>query len=222
MSLISNSFNGEDYYNLIAPDLEKIKDTISSVSRYHQKINGKEDVPTMKTRISVMVREMEKLAVLGRTIPFFKSDEDEYIENDAGLEVKVDYDNDVLKIELPLLIPKARSNKANKSYLVSLFYNTFQNHLKDYPKFKEPVVIWFEFQYKERLGKQGYRDHDNIETKIVKDLLVPHIVVDDSPKYCDDFHSSYIGVYDSTFIHVVPRRIFANYYQGRVNSYEKA
>lgn len=218
----TNGLTGADYYELIIPDLEKIKDTINSVNRYYQKINGREDIPTLKTRINVMVKEMEKLAVFGRSIPLFQYEENDDIEIDKGMEVKINRDNDVLLLELPLLIPKARSNKTNKSYLVSLFHNSFQNHLRNCPKYKEPVVIWFEFQYKERPGKQGYRDHDNIETKIVKDLLVPHIVVDDSPKYCDDFHSSYTGVYDSTFIHVVPRRIFADYYQGRVKNYEKA
>lgn len=222
MDRTTNSFTGQDYYNLIFPDLEKIKKSLSDINRYVSKINDKEDVSTLKTRIGLLVQEMEKLTVMGRSIPVFRQRETEMISDELETQVQMVESNDILTLKVPLLLPKARSNKTNKSYLVSMFHRTFQESLRGFQKYNENVVIWFEFQYKRRIGKQGFRDHDNIETKIVKDLLTPYIVVDDSPVFCDDFHSSRTGDFDATYIHVVPRRKFAEYYQGKVMDYEKA
>ena len=215
-----NTFTSEDYFCLIEPDLASIRSVLSSISKKLMKIRREDDIPAIKTRIALLVQEMEKLAVLGRSLPMFQSLEEPEAVESIMTDIQISSQGDAVIIKIPLLLPKTRSNKANKKYLVGMLHNVFKFYFRDRKKYQEHVVIWFEYQYRKREGKQGFRDHDNIESKIVKDLLAPYLVFDDGPIYCDDFHSSKTGDCDATYIHVIPRSIFANYYLDRVSSYE--
>lgn len=220
--LVKDTFNSCDYYNIIDPDLKSIKQTLACIEKQVSKINRDEDIPTMKSRITVLINDMERLAVKGRSIPLFTEREEYEQTGDRAVKINFERNEDILDMEIPLLLPKKKVTKTNKSYLVNLFHGEFQSFFRntDFSRYEEPVIIWFEFQYKKRIGKQGFRDHDNLETKIVKDMLIPYLVVDDNPSYCDDFNSSKTGDYDATFIHVVPRQRFARYYADKVEKNE--
>ena len=218
--IMSESFNSYDYYKIIAPDIKGIKSSLAAVERQITRINMEEDIPLMKSRIIVLINDIEKLALRGREIPLYLEREEYECSAEIRDFLEVSRVGNVTMLQIPLLLPRSRLNRVNKGYLVSMFHEAFQTHFRasESGKYKEPVVFWFEYQYRKRQGKQGVRDHDNVESKVVKDLLVPYVVVDDSPSYCDDFHSSRIGEFDATFIHIVPRREFGRYYESRVSN----
>ncbi len=213
--------SGEEYYKLIETDLNGIKQCVTGVEKQLSKINADNDIANMKSRIFVLIQQLEKLAVRGRSIPILRDE----IKIDGIMPIeskmKVLCNGETVMMEIPLLIPKSRSNKANKNYLVSMFHEEFKNYFREngMKRFKEPAVIWFEFQYDRKKGMVRFRDHDDVETKIVKDLLVPYIITDDCPLYCDDFCSSRYGDYDATFIHVIPRKMFPSYMLDRMCQY---
>lgn len=214
--------SGREYCQIIESDLNDIKNTATAIERQIGKIKDTDDVATVKSRIQVLMQETEKMALKGRAIPLFINPQAIEVPEQEGLPLKVVCHRDTLLMEVPLLIPKSRSNKANKNYLVSMFHRSFKDYFTehDVERYREPVLIWFEFQYCSRKGKNTMRDHDNVETKIVKDLLIPYIITDDCPIYCDDLYTSRYGDYDATFIHIVPRRMFPEYFKERVDSYE--
>lgn len=207
------TISGEEYYKLIETDLNGIKQCVTGIEKELSKINVDNDIANMKICIFNLIQQLEKLAVKGRSIPILR----EEIKIDGIMHIeskmKVVSHGETLTMEIPLLIPKSKSNKANKNYLVSMFHEEFKNYFRKngMKRFKEPTVIWFEFQYDRKKGMVRFRDHDDIETKIVKDLLVPYIITDDCPLYCDDFCSSRYGDYDATFIHVIPRKLFPSH-----------
>lgn len=210
--------SGAEYYKLIETDIEGIKQNIITIDRQISKINADNDIANMKSRIYVLIQLIEKLAVKGRSIPIIR----EKIKIDGIVptesKMKVLSHGETVTMEIPLLIPKTRSNKANKNYLVSMFHDEFKNYFRNHgtQRYKEPTVIWFEFQYDRKKGMVRFRDHDDVETKIVKDLLVPYLLTDDCPLYCDDFCSSKYGDYDATFIHIIPRKMFPAFMQDRM------
>ena len=49
------------------------------------------------------------------------------------------------------------------------------------------------------------RDHDNIETNTVSDIVAMFTLVDDSPKHCSHLYISALGNEERTEIYIVPK-----------------
>ena len=49
------------------------------------------------------------------------------------------------------------------------------------------------------------RDHDNIETNMVSDIVAMYVMPDDAPSICSHYECSVMGEDDRTEVYVVPR-----------------
>lgn len=213
--------SGREYYQLIQSDLEGIKRTVNVIERHLKEIRAEENVAVIKGRIAALVQETEKLVLKGRSIPIIRLPKEAPMEDEYMQYVKIMSSDEVIFFEMPLLIPKTKFNRAGKDYLVSTLHSVFKAHFSVYGRlrYEEPVVIWFEHVYQRKEGRNPMRDHDNVETKIVKDLLTPYIMADDCPLYCSDLCTSRFGDRDKTCIHVVPVNIFPDYFRKRAEQY---
>ena len=52
------------------------------------------------------------------------------------------------------------------------------------------------------------RDHDNIETNMVSDIVAMYVMPDDAPSVCSHYECSVMGEDDRTEVYVIPRMDF--------------
>lgn len=52
------------------------------------------------------------------------------------------------------------------------------------------------------------RDHDNIETNMVTDILALYVLPDDHPAVCSHYYCSAAGSEDRTEVYVIPKHNF--------------
>lgn len=137
---------------------------------------------------------------------------EQYRENNP--QVKFEKKDNILKITMPRLITwkKTNAETARKFYESSYMY-----YFLDYRKntgytLPDYYVLWYQHCYKKYFGN-FVKDHDNMETKIVTDMISRCFNVDDSPFHCETHVSSKKAEKDCTEIYIVPRETFSEFYK---------
>ena len=69
----------------------------------------------------------------------------------------------------------------------------------------DEAAIVFRHVYSEDRPERRARDHDNIETNTVSDIVAMFTLVDDSPKHCSHLYISALGNEERTEIYIVPK-----------------
>lgn len=119
-------------------------------------------------------------------------------------------------LRMPLLLPKKEGGNtwyirgSLLPYLESFFRSRIPHKYSD-------CVIVFHHIYDENRTENRWRDHDNIETKTVTDLLGLYLMPDDNPLICDHYYCSSRGKSDSTEVYIIPRGDFVRFL-GRIKS----
>lgn len=129
-----------------------------------------------------------------------------------GISVKYEREKQILKVELPCLLPH------RKSSYTDYIYKPLQLALQDWcfkqdqtgmeiPVF-ERAAVCFVHQYNRELPPTKIRDHDNIEEKQVVDALGMFFLVSDSGLYLDTYHTSRLGDRDRTLLFLMGQTVF--------------
>ena len=110
-------------------------------------------------------------------------------------------------LRIPMLLPKKESGSVNwlRGFLfpaLSEFFN------KRAPVLYADCVIIFRHVYARDYPERRWRDHDNIETKLVIDAVALYVMPDDGPKYCCHYACSDADSSERTEVYVVPREEF--------------
>lgn len=110
-------------------------------------------------------------------------------------------------LRIPMLLPKKESGSVNwlRGFLfpaLSEFFN------KRVPVLYADCVIIFRHVYARDYPERQWRDHDNIETKLVIDAVALYVMPDDGPKYCCHYACSDVDSSERTEVYVVPREEF--------------
>ena len=105
------------------------------------------------------------------------------------------------------LLPKKAGGSAD--YIRSFLYPA----MKEYFQEKEPVrfkdcVLVYRHVYDRERPERRMRDHDNIETNMVSDIVAMYVMPDDAPSVCSHYECSVMGEDDHTEVFVVPRMDF--------------
>lgn len=167
-----------------------------------------------------LIEASEDLCIEARRIPAYIGDE---FINDKGK--KADVENAVLEawnikiefmqqgwlyIKIPAIIPKIKRKKSSTIYfpLQTALEKFFKNKIVDKTI---PSVICYRFVYKNDIPESHYHDHDNKEIKLITDLIAVHTVVDDCPKYLNNYCCSASGEESCTEIFLVPREDFSRW-----------
>lgn len=110
-------------------------------------------------------------------------------------------------LRIPMLLPKKESGSVNwlRGFLfpaMSEFFN------KRVPVLYADCVIIFRHVYARDYPERRWRDHDNIETKMVTDVVALYVMPDDGPKFCCYYACSDADSSERTEVYVVPREEF--------------
>lgn len=134
-------------------------------------------------------------------------------------KICVEYENHILKAELPFLMPHRKSKYTD--YIYKPFFLALQNWCmvrqesgKEIPSY-EKATVCFIHEYDKKLPNTRIRDHDNIEEKQVVDALGAFFLVSDSGLYLDTFHTTVLGERDCTFLFLMEQTHFPGWISKR-------
>lgn len=154
----------------------------------------------------------ERLVLLTRVLPAYTG------SNVAGMEVEntmklcIPVDMGFMaegwfRLYIPALLPKKGSGSAD--YIRSFLYPAMQEYFQE----KEPVrftdcVLVYRHVYDRNRPERRMRDHDNIETNMVSDIVAMYVMPDDAPTVCSHYECSVMGEDNHTEVYVIPKADF--------------
>ena len=83
--------------------------------------------------------------------------------------------------------------------------------------FKE-CVICFCLVYDRELPQRRIKDYDNMELKLILDVISSYTLFDDSGLYCDDHHTTELGETDQTIIYIMEKDKFPDWLGNRMKT----
>lgn len=77
----------------------------------------------------------------------------------------------------------------------------------------DDCVIIYRHIYDREEPERRHRDHDNIETNFVTDIVALYVMTDDAPLRCRHYYCSAAGSTERTEVYVVPEQDFMRWYE---------
>ena len=135
-----------------------------------------------------------------------------------GIAIK--YENGIMSITLPGLLPKRRKQKSAEFLLDPLHY-TLENYANHNPVQKyRHCIVCFSHIYNRELPERRIRDYDNIELKQILDVISAFIMTDDGGLLCDAYNTTELGDTDCTMVSVMDKDRFPDWLAVRQNNME--
>lgn len=134
------------------------------------------------------------------------------------LGIQVSYEDSILSIILPGLFPKRRIRSSTAFLHDPLHYalkEFFTDH--DITPYKE-CVICFCLVYDRELPRHRIKDYDNLELKLILDVISAYVLFDDSGIYCDDHHTTELGEADQTIVYIMEKSRFPVWLGNHLNA----
>lgn len=157
----------------------------------------------------------ERLVLLTRVLPAYTGSDVARLEVDNTMKLCIPVDMGFtaegwFRLCIPALLPKKGSGSAD--YIRSFLYPAMQEYFQE----KEPVrftdcVLVYRHVYDRNRPERRMRDHDNIETNMVSDIVAMYVMPDDAPWVCSHYECSVMGEDDHTEVYVVPRTDFSQW-----------
>ena len=120
--------------------------------------------------------------------------------------IEISYEENILSISLPALIPHRKTEYTN--YIYKPLYTAFQHWCieraeqnKEIPEYKTCTVC-FSHIYDSKHPIYRVRDHDNIEEKHVLDVISNFFLTSDSGCYTNVYHETRLEDVERTMIYV--------------------
>ena len=152
----------------------------------------------------------EKVVLMTRALPAYTGyprarSEVNHIIADA-VPIDIGYtESGWFSVRIPLLLPKKEHGSSD--YIRQILYPAMQRFFRGrIPHKLDEATIVFRHVYSEDRPERRARDHDNIETRMVSDIVAMFTVVDDSPIYCTHLYVTAPGSEDRTEVYVVPQK----------------
>lgn len=154
----------------------------------------------------------EEMVLLTRVLPAYTgaanalAEVDEVISKTIPVEIGFTAEG-WFSVRIPALLPKKASGSAD--YIRSYLYPAMRIFFEGKPpiRFKDCVVA-YRHVYDRSRPERAMRDHDNIETNMVTDIIAMYVLPDDSPAVCSHYYCSAAGCEDRTELYVIPKHDF--------------
>lgn len=133
----------------------------------------------------------------------------DYLTSAAAVHgIEVVYENEVLEVTLPGLLPK-RKQRQSAEFLLDPFYFALDQYAKEHPmpRFRDCVVCFTQV-YDRDLPTRRIRDYDNLEEKQLLDVLSSFVMADDTGLLCDAYNTAEFGERDCTRICIMEKSDF--------------
>lgn len=130
-------------------------------------------------------------------------------------DISIQYENGLLEIRLPRLLPKKKSRQSSL-FLIDPLNAALAHYGKVHalPRFRECTVCICHV-YETELPDWCLLDYDNLQQKQILDVIALHVMADDSGLLCDAFNTTELGKSDGTRIFVMEKIRFPEWLSGR-------
>ncbi len=188
--------------------LKRMREQAEAVRWFYENGNVEESY-----RRALKLAEISESAVLlTRVLPAYTGAANALAEVDkiiaATIPVEIGYTAEGwFAVRIPALLPKKASGSPD--YIRAFLYPAMRRFFEG----KEPVryqncVLVYRHVYDRSRPERAMRDHDNIETNMVTDIVAMYVLPDDHPAVCSHYYCSAEGSEDRTEIYVVPKDDF--------------
>ena len=154
----------------------------------------------------------ERLVLLTRVLPAYTGCPQAAMEVENVIRLCIPVEIGFTKegwfsLRIPALLPKKESGSAD--YIRSFLYPAMRDFFLCRPpvRYQNCVLIYRHVYRKDRPERQK-RDHDNIETNMVSDIVALYVMPDDGPDICSHYSCSAVGLEERTEVYVVPKEAF--------------
>lgn len=193
-----------------ARSIKTLYDRSASSFQYKQLLDCMEEASERAEHLTDRLRKF----ILGNTFSGIRKEE--YCLKLVQIhEIRLEYEDGILKAELPFLLPH-RKNKYT-DYIYKTFFLALQQWCgerqalgKVVPVYEQATVC-FVHEYNEKLPGTRIRDHDNIEEKQVVDALGIYFLVSDGGLFLDTYHTTTLGERDCTFLFLMEQDRFSEW-----------
>lgn len=120
--------------------------------------------------------------------------------------ITIDEEERWIKIVMPFLLPKRKISQSCSFITVPLSYALTNFVAKRRIRRIDKCVVCFRNIY--TLNGKVVRDHDNIETKKILDIITAYLLVDDTGLLCSNLYTTAIGECEQTEIYIIPKADF--------------
>lgn len=195
--------------------LDRIDRTLADMTNRIDIIRAFYDQANMKSCYlqTLRLEEMsERLTLFARSLPVYTGartapEDVEQIVRDS-IPVEIGFTGEGwFCFRLPLLLPKKSAGSVN--YLRGFLYQALKDFFREKPPVRyQDCVIVFRHVYDRNTPERRWRDHDNIETKLVIDAAALYVLPDDGPKICCHYECSDADSSERTELYIVPQEAF--------------
>lgn len=125
--------------------------------------------------------------------------------------IDINCSSGIFTVTLPALLPK-KEKKLSNEFIIDPLYCALDEYFntRTMEKFGECVAA-FEHIYDKAAPQRRFCDYDNLELKAVLDTVSAFVMIDDSSKYCDVYHTAGYGKKDCTKMSVMEKNRFAEW-----------
>ena len=188
--------------------LSRMKEQAAAVRWFYE--NG--NLPESYNRALRLEELSEQAVLLTRVLPAYTGAAGATIQTDAiisdTIPVEVGFTAEGwFSVRIPALLPKKASGSAD--YIRSYLYPAMRKFFEGKPpvRFRD-CVLAYRHVYDRSRPERAMRDHDNIETNMVTDILALYVLPDDHPAVCSHYYCSAAGSEDRTEVYVIPKHDF--------------
>lgn len=191
--------------------LQRMKEQIEAIRWFYNNDNLTESY----NRALKLEELSEETVLLTRVLPAYTgatnalTKVDEIVSN--SIPVKIGFTAEGwFSVRIPALLPKKASGSAD--YIRSYLYPAMRSFFEGKPpiRFKD-CVIAYRHVYDRNRPERAMRDHDNIETNMVTDIIAMYVLPDDSPAVCAHYYCSAAGCENRTEVYIVPKHDFPSW-----------
>lgn len=194
--------------NKVETKIKRMKEQADSVRWFYDNGNHEESYK----RALKLEEISEEIVLLTRVLPAYTgaanalAEVDEVISKTIPVEIGFTAEG-WFSVRIPALLPKKASGSAD--YIRSYLYPAMRKFFEGKPpiRFKDCVVA-YRHVYDRSRPERAMRDHDNIETNMVTDIVAMYVLPDDSPAVCSHYYCSAAGCEDRTELYVIPKHDF--------------
>ncbi|CCX93957.1 uncharacterized protein BN466_00408 [Firmicutes bacterium CAG:110] len=121
-------------------------------------------------------------------------------------------------LRIPRLLPRKERGKGSVEYIRGFLGPAMQRFFNEgSPVRFDDCVIIYRHIYDREEPERRHRDHDNIETNFVTDIVALYVMTDDAPLRCRHYYCSAAGSTERTEVYVVPEQDFMRWYEAEKN-----
>lgn len=194
--------------------LDELKKLIKKESSYLLLVGDEQDTEIRRRAVYALVRAAEQGAVRARDLvrtenPFRPSSPIIYEIDESPITI-TEIAPLVVRIQIQLMIPRrTRFSSDVKRYYEMLYYEPLREFFATHPiaEATEPIVLWYRHCYAD-IHERSVMDHDNLETKLMTDMITHFLAVDDAPDQISTYVSASESAPTRTEILICPKSEF--------------